>query len=135
MIQLGCVADDYTGATDAAAALHAGGLRTAIYFGPPKPTWQRPDCDAAVVALKIRSVAAPAAVDIALTAQRWLDAPRLYYKYCSTFDSTERGTIGPVADALLDAMDAPLTVICPAAPRHGRTVYMGHLFVGDRLLA
>lgn len=132
---IGCVADDYTGATDVASAFRRAGLRTALLFGQPRPHWVLPDCDVAVVALKIRSVPAADAVRAARKAQDWLSADQVYFKYCSTFDSTDAGNIGPVADALLDATGSRLTLICPAAPEHGRTVYMGHLFVGDRLLS
>ncbi|MFI7130993.1 3-oxo-tetronate kinase [Nonomuraea sp. NPDC050153] len=135
---LGCVADDYTGGTDVAAALRRSGLRTVLIFGTPGPATVLPDTDAVVVALKTRSIPAGDAVAASLAVQRWLHgqgARRLYFKYCSTFDSTDEGNIGPVADALTRASGALLTVVCPAAPEHGRTVYQGHLFVGDRLLS
>ncbi|MFG6198703.1 3-oxo-tetronate kinase [Nonomuraea sp. JJY05] len=135
---LGCVADDYTGGTDVAAALRRSGLRTVLIFGVPGPATVLPDSDAVVVALKTRSIPAGEAVAASLAVQRWLrerGARRLYVKYCSTFDSTDQGNIGPVADALTEASGAGLTVVCPAAPEHGRTVYQGHLFVGDRLLS
>ncbi|WP_431912501.1 3-oxo-tetronate kinase [Nonomuraea jabiensis] len=135
---LGCVADDYTGGTDVAAALRRSGLRTVLIFGIPGPATVLPDSDAVVVALKTRSIPAGEAVAASLAVQRWLrerGVRRLYFKYCSTFDSTDQGNIGPVADALTEAAGAGLTVVCPAAPEHGRTVYQGHLFVGDRLLS
>ncbi|MEV6811848.1 3-oxo-tetronate kinase [Micromonospora sp. NPDC051296] len=131
---LGCIADDYTGGTDVAAALRRAGLRTVLLFGAPQAGRRLPPCDAVVVALKSRTVAAPDAVAQSVNVQRWLreqGVGRLYFKYCSTFDSTDAGNIGPVADALLDAAGAPMTLICPASPEHGRTVYRGHLFVGD----
>ncbi|MGV9386584.1 3-oxo-tetronate kinase [Nonomuraea sp. NPDC003707] len=137
-VLLGCVADDYTGGTDVAAALRRSGLRTVLIFGIPGPATVLPDCDAVVVALKTRSIPAGEAVAASLAVQRWLHergVRRLYVKYCSTFDSTDQGNIGPVADALTEAGGARLTVVCPAAPEHGRTVYQGHLFVGDRLLS
>ncbi|MEV6030613.1 3-oxo-tetronate kinase [Nonomuraea sp. NPDC052116] len=137
-VLLGCVADDYTGGTDVAAALRRSGLRTVLIFGIPGPATVLPDCDAVVVALKTRSIPAGEAVTASLAVQRWLHergVGRLYVKYCSTFDSTDQGNIGPVADALTEAVGARLTVVCPAAPEHGRTVYQGHLFVGDRLLS
>ena len=135
---LGCVADDYTGGTDVASALGREGLRTTLLFGAPRPGWTVADADAVVVALKSRNLAPADAVAVSLAARRWLSDQGigcLYFKYCSTFDSTDQGNIGPVADALLDAAGAPLTVVCPASPEHGRTVYQGHLFVGDRLLS
>jgi 3-dehydrotetronate 4-kinase len=132
---IGCVADDYTGATDVASAFRRAGLRTALFFGEPRPHWVLPPCDVAVVALKIRNVPAAEAIRAARKAQTWLAAEQAYFKYCSTFDSTDAGNIGPVADALLDATGGQLTLVCPAAPEHTRTVYMGHLFVSDRLLS
>ncbi|MFI2228659.1 3-oxo-tetronate kinase [Nocardia testacea] len=135
---IGCVADDYTGGTDVAAALRRSGLRTVLLFGPPDPRLRPPECDAVVVALKTRALPAARAVEMSLAAQRWLrefGCRQTYFKYCSTFDSTDDGNIGPVADALLDTAASALTVICPAAPEHGRTVYNGHLFVHDRLLS
>jgi 3-dehydrotetronate 4-kinase len=91
-----------------------------------------------VVALKSRNLPPAEAVAVSLLARRWLSDQGigwLYLKYCSTFDSTGQGNIGPVADALLEAAGVPLTVVCPTSPEHGRTVYQGHLFVGDRLLS
>jgi 3-dehydrotetronate 4-kinase len=135
---LGCVADDYTGGTDVASALRRQALGTLLLFGPPRPDWAADGADAVVVALKSRNLPPADAVSLSLAAQRWLldqGTGCLYFKYCSTFDSTDEGNIGPVADALLEAAGAPLTVVCPASPEHGRTVYQGHLFVGDRLLS
>ena len=134
----GCIADDYTGGTDVAAALRRHGLRTVLLFGLPDDTVHVGDCDAVVVALKSRALDAAEAVKMSTAAQTWLTdlgVQRVYFKYCSTFDSTDAGNIGPVTDALLDAVDDKVTVICPAAPGHGRTLYNGHLFVGDRLLS
>ena len=97
-----------------------------------------PQADAVIVALKSRSIPAPEAVEMSLGALRWLQANgarQLYFKYCSTFDSTDAGNIGPVADALCDALGADLTVFNPAFPTNKRTVYKGYLFVGDELLS
>ncbi|MEV8067786.1 3-oxo-tetronate kinase [Streptomyces sp. NPDC085995] len=138
-LRIGCIADDFTGGTDVAAAFRRAGLRTALVFGAPDDTTTLPaDCDAAVVALKSRSTPADEAVADSLTAQRWLwskGAAQVYFKYCSTFDSTPQGNIGPVTDALLDAAGGAVTVHCPASPPNGRTVYQGHLFVHDQLLS
>jgi 3-dehydrotetronate 4-kinase len=136
--RLGCVADDYTGGTDVASALRREGLGTVLLFGPPRPGWSTVDAGAVVVALKSRNLPPGDAVAVSLGAQRWLGEQgigRLYFKYCSTFDSTDEGNIGPVADALLEAAGAAFTVVCPTSPEHGRTVHQGHLFVGDRLLS
>jgi uncharacterized protein YgbK (DUF1537 family) len=138
--RLGCVADDYTGGTDVASALRRQGLRTLLLFGPPRRGWAAADADAdaVVVALKSRNLPPAEAVAVSLAAQRWLrdqGTGQLFFKYCSTFDSTDEGNIGPVADALLDAAGSPFTVVCPTSPEHGRTVHQGHLFVGDRLLS
>jgi 3-dehydrotetronate 4-kinase len=136
--RLGCIADDYTGGTDVASALRREGLGTVLLFGPPRPDWGAGDADAVVVALKSRNLPPAEAVAVSLAAQRWLreqGTGRLYFKYCSTFDSTDEGNIGPVADALLEAAGVSFTVVCPTSPEHGRTVYQGHLFVGDRLLS
>ncbi|MFD4669939.1 3-oxo-tetronate kinase [Lentzea sp. NPDC058450] len=132
---LGCVADDHTGGSDVAAALRRAGLRTVLRFGVPGPDAVLPDCDAVVVALKTRALPADEAVAQSVRARRWLAAQgvqRLYVKYCSTFDSTDEGNIGPVVDALAGG---EVTVICPATPEHGRTTYLGHLFVGGVLLS
>jgi uncharacterized protein YgbK (DUF1537 family) len=135
---IGCIADDYTGGTDVAAGLRRVGLTTVLLFGPPTEEQQVPACDAVVVALKTRTVPAADAVAQTLQVHRWLQrqgAQRTYFKYCSTFDSTDEGNIGPVTDALLDAAGAPLTLVCPASPEHGRTTYLGHHFVGGALLS
>jgi uncharacterized protein YgbK (DUF1537 family) len=136
--RLGCVADDYTGGTDVASALRREGLGTVMLFGRPRPGWTAAGADAVVVAQKSRNLPPADAVAVSLAARRWLGEQgvmQLYFKYCSTFDSTDDGNIGPVADALLEAAGVPLTVVCPTAPEHGRTVHQGHLFVGDRLLS
>lgn len=135
---LGCVADDYTGATDVAAALRRAGMRTALVLGRPERGSRPPPCDAVVVALKSRTASPEAAVAASTGAYRWLldlGVEQVYVKYCSTFDSTPRGNIGPVLDALLDAAGQTTTVLCPTTPAQGRTVYQGHLFVGSRLLS
>ena len=134
---LGAIADDLTGATDLANTLVRKGMRTVQFIGVP--TRPVPDAvDAIVVALKTRTIAASEAVAQSVGALRWLaaaEAKQFFFKYCSTFDSTDAGNIGPVADALLDALGADFTVFCPAFPENGRTVYRGYLFVGDVLLS
>jgi uncharacterized protein YgbK (DUF1537 family) len=139
MITLGAVADDLTGATDIALMLAAGGLRTVVAVGADAVHEAASDeVDAVVVALKSRTAPVADAVADSLAAVRRLrdhGAQRLYIKYCSTFDSTPEGNIGPVIAAVLDDVGAPVTVVVPTFPATGRTVYQGHLFVGDRLLA
>ncbi|MFD7076149.1 3-oxo-tetronate kinase [Nocardioides sp. NPDC059952] len=138
MIAIGCIADDFTGGSDVAAALRRSGLSVALLFDAPDEETVAPEVDAVVIALKTRTVPVEDAVARSLAALAWLragDVERVYFKYCSTFDSTDEGNIGPVTDALLDALGEPTTVICPASPEHGRTTYLGHLFVGDRLLS
>ena len=134
-MRLGCIADDFTGAGDIANTLAATGLRTRLFIGKSAVD---AGCDAGVVALKIRSVPVAEAVVqslAALAALRAAGAEQIVFKYCSTFDSTRAGNIGPVAEALAAALDAMGVVVCPAFPATGRTVYQGHLFVGDRLLS
>jgi len=137
---LGCIADDFTGATDLANNLVRGGMRTVQTIGVPADDAAL-DADAVVVALKSRTVAAADAVAQSLDALRWLraqGAEQIYFKVCSTFDSTPAGNIGPVTDALLDALHGPgqgFTIACPAFPENQRTVFKGHLFVGDVLLS
>lgn len=133
---LGCIADDFTGATDLANMLTRRGMRTVQIIG--EPTGPPPDTDAIVIALKSRTIPAHEAVAQSLAACRWLKqhgARQIYFKYCSTFDSTDAGNIGPVADALLDELGSDFTFACPAFPETGRTIYMGHLFVGQNLLS
>ncbi|WP_076258564.1 3-oxo-tetronate kinase [Intrasporangium flavum] len=135
---LGCVADDYTGATDVAAGLRRSGIRTRLVFGVPSTALDISDTDAVVVALKTRTAPVADAVAQSRAATRWLlgrGVEQLYVKYCSTFDSTPTGNIGPVLDAVLDDAGQRLTVLCPASPEHGRTVFHGHLFVADHLLS
>ncbi len=134
---LGAIADDLTGATDLCNTLVAGGMRTVQVIGIPRAETAVPDADAVVVALKSRTVPPAKALRESRAALAWLregGARQVFFKYCSTFDSTPRGNIGPVADALLDDLGADLTIACPAFPTNGRTVYKGHLFVGDVLL-
>lgn len=136
-VLLGAIADDFTGATDLANNLVREGMRTVQTIGVPGAPLTAP-ADAAVVALKSRTVPAPEAVAMSLEALRWLraqGAEQVYFKVCSTFDSTPRGNIGPVIDALLDALGSDFTIACPAFPANGRTVYLGHLFVGNVLLS
>ncbi|TYL51753.1 four-carbon acid sugar kinase family protein [Nocardioides sp. BGMRC 2183] len=138
MIALGCIADDFTGGTDVAAALRRAGMSVTLLFDVPDGEIGAPSTDAVVIALKTRTIPPNVAVRHALDALGWLqkhDVDRVYFKYCSTFDSTDEGNIGPVADALLEALGESTTVVCPASPEHGRTTYLGHHFVGDRLLA
>ena len=135
---LGCIADDFTGATDLANTLVKAGMRTIQLLGVPKPGLEVPPADCIIIALKSRSNPAAGAVQMSLAALDWLrnhGAHQYYFKYCSTFDSTDRGNIGPVADALLDALGADVTVFNPAFPTNKRTVYKGYLFVGDELLS
>ncbi len=135
---LGCIADDLTGATDVALMLQSAGMRTLQAIGVPEERSAAPDADAVVVALKSRTNPAREAVAQSLQAHAWLRAQgarQILFKYCSTFDSTDAGNIGPVADALLEACGADFTVACPAFPTNRRTVYMGQLFVGEQLLS
>lgn len=134
---LGCIADDFTGASDLANTLAKGGMATIQFIGVPHRAAPS-SCEAGVVALKTRSIAPDKAVAQSLTALAWLRGQacrQFMFKYCSTFDSTPEGNIGPVCEALLDALKAPVAVVCPAFPATGRTVFMGHLFVKDRLLS
>lgn len=136
-LRLGCIADDLTGATDLALMLQNAGMRTIQSIGVPEG-FAAEGADAVVVALKSRTAPAGQAVAQSLAALGWLRAQgarQILFKYCSTFDSTDAGNIGPVADALLEALGAPFTVACPAFPANKRTVYQGHLFVGERLLS
>ena len=135
-MKLGCIGDDFTGSSDLANTLAKGGMRVVQYTGIPEGP-AAPDVEAGVVSLKSRSIAPEAAVAQSLAALDWLMAQgctQIFFKYCSTFDSTPEGNIGPVADALAEALGAHRVVVCPAFPGTGRSVYQGHLFVGDRLL-
>jgi 3-dehydrotetronate 4-kinase len=137
---LGCIADDFTGATDLANMLVRNGMRTVQTIGVPGSS-ERIEADALVVALKSRTIPAAQAVAQSQKALAWLRAQgcrQFFFKYCSTFDSSDTGNIGPVADALLDALaiadDRGFTIACPVFPENGRTLYRGHLFCGDTLL-
>src|SRR5258706_2481107 len=133
---LGCIADDFTGATDLANTLVRQGMSTVVLLGVPRGSV--PDADAVIVALKSRSIPAADAVKLSLAALDWLKrggARQYYFKYCSTFDSTDAGNIGPVAEALLAALGERFTIACPAFPTNQRTIYQGNLFVGDQLLS
>ncbi|HYG85480.1 MAG TPA: 3-oxo-tetronate kinase [Azospirillum sp.] len=135
-VLLGCIADDVTGASDLANTLAKAGLRTVQTIGADGLT-EIGDAEAVVVALKSRSIDPDEAVRLSLDAwQRLkaLGARQCYFKYCSTFDSTDRGNIGPVTDALLQATGADFTIACPTFPETGRTVYQGHLFVWNQPL-
>jgi len=139
-ILLGCIADDFTGATDLANNLVRSGMRTLQTLGVPDGGLDAP-ADAVVVALKSRTIAPADAVAQSLAALDWLraqGAQQIYFKYCSTFDSTPQGNIGCVTDALLDRLHGPgrgFTIACPAFPENQRTVFKGHLFVGEQLLS
>jgi uncharacterized protein YgbK (DUF1537 family) len=132
-LSLGCIADDYTGASDLANTLTRAGLRTVQTIGVPPDDLKLPEVDAVVVSLKSRSIEADIAVTRSRAAEKWLrgrGASHVLFKICSTFDSTEAGNIGPVMDALrADSGDA-IVLVTPAFPETGRTVYQGNLFVG-----
>jgi uncharacterized protein YgbK (DUF1537 family) len=133
---LGCIADDSTGATDLANNLVRAGMRVVQTIGVPGGPLDE-DVDAVVVALKTRTCPVLEAVNSSLAALEWLQgqgARQIYFKYCSTFDSTPRGNIGPVCDALMKALGAKFTVACPAFPENKRVVFKGYLFAGDVLL-
>ena len=136
-ILLGCIADDFTGGTDLAGMLVKAGMRTVQMIDVP----QEPigdDIDAVVIALKSRTSPVNEAIAESLSALRWLQKAgcrQFYFKYCSTFDSTAKGNIGPVAEALMKELGSNFTIACPAFPANGRTIYKGHLFVGDVLLS
>ena len=135
-MKLGCIADDFTGATDLANNLVRAGMRVVQTIGVP--TGPAPDVDAVVVALKSRTAPVAEAVAESLAAARWLrrhGAGQIYFKVCSTFDSTAQGNIGPVAEALMDELGADFAIVTPAFPENARTVFKGHLFVGDVLLS
>ena len=130
---LGCIADDFTGATDLANNLVRSGMRTLQTIGVPAVPLDA-EVDAVVVALKSRTIPAAEAVAQSLAALAWLERAgcrQYYFKYCSTFDSTPQGNIGPVAEALTHALGANIAIACPAFPTNGRTIYMGNLFVGE----
>ncbi|GAA3993596.1 four-carbon acid sugar kinase family protein [Comamonas faecalis] len=134
---LGCIADDFTGATDLANNLVRAGMRVVQAIGVPAGP-PAADVDVVVIALKSRTIPASEAVVQSLAALAWLRAQgarQIYFKYCSTFDSTPAGNIGPVTEALMDALGCDFTIATPAFPDNQRTVFKGHLFVGDLLLS
>jgi uncharacterized protein YgbK (DUF1537 family) len=137
---LGCIADDFTGATDLASTLVRQGMRAVQVIGVPPAAdggSSLPEADAVVIALKSRTIPATEAVAQSLAACDALlaaGAKQFLFKYCSTFDSTDEGNIGPVAEALLKRLDGGFAIACPAFPTNGRTIYRGHLFVGGALL-
>jgi 3-dehydrotetronate 4-kinase len=134
---LGCIADDFTGGTDLANNLVKSGFRTVQTIGIPKSSAPPDDADAVVVALKTRTCPTEQAISESAKALDWLKSlgcQQFYFKYCSTFDSTPRGNIGPVIELLLRELGESITIVCPAFPDNGRTVYRGHLFVYDQLL-
>lgn len=135
-IKLGCIADDFTGATDLANNLVRSGMRVVQTIGVPTGPLNA-EVDAVVVALKSRTIPAAEAIAQSLEALRWLQAQgaqQIYFKYCSTFDSTPEGNIGPVTEALMDALGTDFTIATPAFPDNGRTVFKGYLFAGNVLL-
>src|SRR6516165_10907129 len=137
-VLLGAIADDFTGATDLCNTLVRRGMRTVQLIDVPRPDTEIPDAEAVVVALKSRTTPAADAIEKSLAALAWLrgvGARQILFKYCSTFDSTDAGNIGPVAEALMEALGTDFTLYCPAFPEAGRTIYKGSLFVGDVLLS
>ncbi|WP_332302813.1 3-oxo-tetronate kinase [Rhizobium sp. GR12] len=135
---LGAIADDLTGATDIALAFAREGLRTVQINGIPDDGAFEQNADAVVIALKSRTIPASDAVSLSRRAVAWLrarDVQQVVFKYCSTFDSTDAGNIGPVTEALLEELGETITIACPTFPENGRTVFQGHLFVGDKLLS
>jgi 3-dehydrotetronate 4-kinase len=133
-LALGCIADDYTGASDLANTLTRAGLRTVQTIGVPTDDLALPEIDAVVVSLKSRSIEAGLAVARSREAERWLrkrGAAHVLFKICSTFDSTDAGNIGPVMDALREDCGETIVLVTPAFPETGRTVYQGNLFVGS----
>ncbi|CAN1602415.1 3-oxo-tetronate kinase [Pseudomonas mediterranea] len=135
---LGCIADDFTGATDLANMLVRGGMRTVQSIGiPGADDAEGLAADAIVIALKSRTLPVAEAIDESLAALAWLrerGCQQIFFKYCSTFDSTAAGNIGQVSEALLKALGSDFTLACPAFPENGRTIFRGHLFVQDQLL-
>ena len=137
-VLLGAIADDFTGATDLCNTLVRRGMKTVQLIDVPALGTAVPDAEAVVIALKSRTIPVGDAVAMSLKALAWLKdagARQILFKYCSTFDSTDEGNIGPVGEALLDALGADFTLYCPAFPEAGRTIFKGYLFVGDVLLS
>lgn len=134
-MKIGVIADDFTGASDIALTLAEAGMNTLLLAALPQSP--ATDCDAAVISLKSRTAPVAVAVEQSLKACDWLvaqGAEQIIFKVCSTFDSTDKGNIGPVLEALAVRLGARAVIVCPAFPENGRSVYQGHLFVGDRLL-
>jgi uncharacterized protein YgbK (DUF1537 family) len=137
-VLLGCIADDITGATDLALTLKRSGMRTIQVMGVPADPAPLEEFDAVVVALKSRTNAPAEAIAWSLESLDVLQkagARQIFFKYCSTFDSTDQGNIGPVAEALIEKLGGEAAFVCPAFPTNKRTIYKGHLFVGDQLLS
>jgi 3-dehydrotetronate 4-kinase len=137
-VVLGAIADDFTGATDLCNTLVRRGMKTVQLIDVPASGAAVPDAEAVVIALKSRTIPVGEAIAMSLKALAWLrraGARQILFKYCSTFDSTDEGNIGPVAEALLDALGSGFTLFCPAFPEAGRTIFKGYLFVGDVLLS
>lgn len=137
-VLLGAIADDFTGATDLANTLVKRGMRAVQTIGVPAANIDLGAAEAVVVALKVRTAPVEEAVEASVRALSWLrdlGARQFLFKYCSTFDSTPAGNIGPIADALMDALGTDFALVCPAFPANARTIYQGHLFVGDQLLS
>ncbi|PHM35743.1 3-oxo-tetronate kinase [Xenorhabdus innexi] len=138
-IKLGVIADDFTGATDIASLMVQNGWQVALLLSiPDDSTFIPHDVDAIIISLKSRSCPVDESIEQSLKACRWLrqkaNCSRLFFKYCSTFDSTIKGNIGPVTDVLMDELQIDLCLICPALPINGRTVVYGYLFVNGQLL-
>ena len=134
---LGCIADDFTGATDLASMLARSGVNVSLRIGVPLSTPEN-TAEIEVIALKTRSISASIAIEESLSALKWLKeagAKKYFFKYCSTFDSTAEGNIGPVSEALMNELKVDQTIYCPAFPENGRSIYMGNLFVGQKLLS
>ena len=134
---LGCIADDFTGATDLASMLARSGVNVSLRIGVPLSTPEN-TAEIEVIALKTRSISASKAIEESLSALKWLKeagAKKYFFKYCSTFDSTAEGNIGPVSEALMNELKVDQTIYCPAFPENERSIYMGNLFVGQKLLS
>jgi uncharacterized protein YgbK (DUF1537 family) len=134
---LGCIADDFTGATDLASMLARSGVNVSLRIGVPLSIPEN-TAEIEVIALKTRSISASKAIEESLSALKWLKeagAKKYFFKYCSTFDSTAEGNIGPVSEALMNELKVDQTIYCPAFPENGRSIYMGNLFVGQKLLS
>lgn len=137
MTKLGVIADDFTGATDIASFMANAGWKVVLFNGVPDEAYDDDSHDAIVIALKSRSIPASEAITQSLAASEWFKAhgcERQFFKYCSTFDSTDSGNIGPVTDALMASLNTSMTILCPAVPDNGRTIVHGHLFVKGQLL-